>query len=100
MLQAYKGADFRPWLRGRIDGIPAEDMYRLMSVRDLLRPGVLLHVAAQSALQQRYSSKGVNVRNQLAGAGFDKRLIERNVGKLAALISKLRLPAVKTEWSD
>ena len=23
MLQAYKGADFRPWLRGRIDGIPA-----------------------------------------------------------------------------
>ena len=100
MLQAYKGIDFRPWLRGRIDGIPAEDMYRLMSLRDLLRPGVLLHVAAQSALQQRYSSKGVNVRNQLAGAGFDKRLIERNVDKLAALISKLRLPAVKTEWSD
>ena len=26
MLQAYKGIDFRPWLRGRIDGIPAEEM--------------------------------------------------------------------------
>ena len=47
MLQAYRGVDFRPWLRGRIDGIPAEQMRRLLSRRDLLRPGVLLHVMAQ-----------------------------------------------------
>ena len=58
MLQAYKGVDFRPWLRGRIDGIPAEAMRRLLSARDLLRPGVLLHVVAQSALQRRYSGSG------------------------------------------
>lgn len=100
MLQAYKGADYKPWLRGRIDGIPAEDMRRLMSARDLLRPGVLLHVIAQSALQSRYSSKGTNVRNELAEAGFDKHLIERNVEKLAALVSKLEPPQIKTEWSD
>ena len=24
MLQAYKGVDYRPWLRGNIDGVPAE----------------------------------------------------------------------------
>lgn len=100
MLQAYKGADFRPWLRGRIDGIPAEYMRRLMSARDLLRPGVLLHVVAQSALQQRYSSKGVNVKSQLATAGFDKSLIKRNVNKLADLVAKLVPPPIKTEWSD
>ncbi len=100
MLQAYKGADFRPWLRGRIDGIPAEDMRRLMSARDLLRPGVLLHVVAQGALQQRYSSKGVNVKSQLATAGFDKSLIKRNVNKLADLVAKLVPPPIKTEWSD
>jgi len=100
MLQAYKGADFRPWLRGRINGIPAEDMRRLMSARDLLRPGVLLHVVAQSALQQRYSSKGVNVKSQLATAGFDKSLIKRNVNKLADLVAKLVPPPIKTEWSD
>lgn len=100
MLQAYKGADFRPWLRGRIDGIPAEDMRRLMSARDLMRPGVLMHVIAQSALQRRYSSKGGNVRNQLAEAGFDKKLIERNVDKLSALVSKLEPPRIRTEWSD
>lgn len=75
-------------------------MRRLMSARDLLRPGVLLHVVAQSALQQRYSSKGVNVKSQLATAGFDKSLIKRNVNKLADLVAKLVPPPIKTEWSD
>ena len=37
MLQAYRGIDYRPLLRGRIDGIPAEEMRRLVSSRDLLR---------------------------------------------------------------
>jgi hypothetical protein len=100
MLGAYKGMDFRPWLRGRIDGIPAEEMARLMSSRDLLRPGVLMHVMAQSALQRRYSGSGRDVRGTLAQAGFDKALILRNVDKLAALVARLNPPAVRTEWSD
>ena len=99
MLMAYKGVDFRPWLRGRIDGIPAEDMHRLMSARDLLRPGVLLHVAAQSALQRRYSA-GRNVRDALAEAGFGKELIERNVEKLARLVSGLEPARARTVWAD
>ena len=47
-----------------------------MSSRDLLRRGVLLHVAAQSLLQRRYSGSGRDVRGALADAGFDKGLIE------------------------
>jgi hypothetical protein len=100
MLQAYKGVDFRPWLRGRIDGIPAEEMRGLMSGRDLLRPGVLLHVAAQAALQKRYSGGKENVRGALAEAGFGKALIERNVEKLAKLVSKLEPANTKTVWVD
>ncbi|MCB1371304.1 MAG: class I SAM-dependent methyltransferase [Rhodobacteraceae bacterium] len=100
MLQAYRGIDFRPWLRGRIDGIPAEDMQRLMSTRDLLRPGVLLHVAAQSALQRRYEGGTKDVRGSLAEAGFDKALIVNNVTKLRALVAKLTPGREKTQWSD
>ena len=101
MLRAYKGVDYRPWLRGRIDGIPAEEMRGLMSTRDMMRPGVLLHVAAQSALQKRYSgARGGNVRGTLAEAGFDKALIERNVEKLTRLVSGLSLANTKTTWSD
>jgi hypothetical protein len=57
MLQAYKGIDFRPWLRGSLDGIPAGSLRPLFSARDLLRPGVMMHVVAQNALQRRYSSQ-------------------------------------------
>lgn len=100
MLQAFKGVDFRPWLRGRIDGIPAEDMRRLLSWRDLTRSGVLLHVLAQDALQRRYSRGGRNVRGALADAGFGKSLISNNVAKLSSLISKLSPAQERTEWSD
>ena len=100
MLQAYKDVDYRPWLRGRIDGIPAEEMRGLMSWRDLLRPGVLLHVAAQSALQRRYSDNATrNIRGSLAEAGFDKSLIEANVAKLSKLVSGLSPTVRRSAWS-
>lgn len=101
MLQAYKGIDYRPWLRGRIDGVPANEMHRLMSTRDLMRPGVLLHVAAQSTLQRRYAGgKSRDVRGSLAEAGFDKRLIDANAAKLSSLVSRLVPKANKSEWSE
>lgn len=100
MLQAYKGVDFRPLLRGRIDGISAEEMRKLMSIRDLARGGVLMHVAAQAALQRRFSGSGQDVRGTLAEAGFDKSLILRNVEKLTRLISGLEPDKGRSEWSD
>jgi len=100
ILQAYKGVDFRPWLRGRLDGIPAEQLRGLMSARDLLRPGVLLHVAAQAALQKRYSGSASNMRGTLAQAGFDKAMILRNVEKLGRLVSGLQTSGGRTTWSN
>ena len=100
MLEAYRRTSFRPWLRGRIDGIPAEQMRRLISSRDLLRPGVLLHVVAQNALQRRYAGGGQDVRGKLADAGFGKELIVNNVKKLSALVAKLVPPKTRTEWGD
>ena len=46
MLQAYRGLAPHAWLRGCLDGIPPGDCQRMMSARDLLRPGVLTHVVA------------------------------------------------------
>jgi hypothetical protein len=100
MLQAYKGIDFRPWLRGSLDGIPAQSLRALLSTRDLLRPGVLMHVIAQAALTRRYSTGQVNVRNTLVQAGFDKRLIVRNVEGLRRIVDRLQPGGSKTEWAD
>lgn len=100
MLQAYKGVEFRPWLRGSIDGIPASELRPLLSMRDLARPGVLLHVVAQNALQRRYSSSSRSARNSLTEAGFDERLIARNVAGLKKIIGRMVTAGTKTPWAD
>ena len=100
MLQAYKGVDVRSWLRGSLDGIPAASLRRLLSVRDVLRPGVLMHVVAQDALQRRYGGSGAGVRSSLAGAGFDKRLIVRNVEGLRRIIKRMEPPGGGSAWAD
>jgi hypothetical protein len=100
MLLAYKGVDFRPWLRGSIDGISAASLRPLLSLRDLMRSGVVMHVVAHNALQRRYSGRERNVRSALAQAGFDKRLIVRNVLNLRNTISTMVVDGGKTGWSD
>jgi hypothetical protein len=99
-LQAYKGVDYRPWLRGQIDGIPAGSLRPLLSARDLVRPGVLLHVLAQDSLQRRYAGKPQNVRSSIAKAGFDKQLIVRNVEGLRKIVAGLKPGGSKTVWAD
>ena len=100
MMQAYKGVDFRPWMRGRIDGIPASALRQLMSARDLMRPGVLMHVVTQDALQRRYSNGGGNVKGSLSEAGFNKGFISRNVRKLRKIIAGMVPAGAKGEWAD
>jgi len=100
MLLAYKGVDFRPWMRGSLDGISAASLRPLLSPRDLLRPGVVMHVVAHNALQRRYSGAERNVTSALAQAGFDKGLIVRNVLNLRNIISRMEPAGGKTEWSD
>lgn len=100
MLQAYKGVEFRSWLRGRMDGIPAAGLRAVLSPRDLVRPGVFLHVVAQNALQRRYSTGEMNVRGSLARAGFGKELIVRNVEGLKRIVTRLQPGGARTEWAD
>lgn len=100
MMQAYKGVDFRAWLRGRIDGIPASTLRQLMSARDLMRPGVLMHVVTQDALQRRYSNGGGNVKGSLSKAGFNKSFISHNVRQLRKIIAGMVPASAKSEWAD
>jgi SAM-dependent methyltransferase len=100
MLLAYKRVDFRPWLRGNIDGISAASLRPLLSLRDLVRPGVAIHLVAHNALQRRYSGKESNVTSALGQAGFDKSLIVRNVANLRKIVSGMTAGSGRTAWSD
>ena len=100
LLQAYKGVSFQPWLRGAIDGIPPSEMRRLLSLRDLLRRGVLSHVVLHSRLAERYDESGRNVTGELRRAGFRVELIKANVRRLAKLVGKLRWDPSPSGWTQ
>jgi hypothetical protein len=53
LLQALKGVDFQPWLRGSIDGITPGQMRGLMSFRDRFRRGLATNVFLHARLEQR-----------------------------------------------
>ena len=98
MLCAYKGIDFRPWLRGALDGITPEDLRRVMSSRDLLRSGVLKHVYLQAKLRQRTRDARHSVRRQLQDAGFGRQLILNNVRQLRKLVTGLEWRPDESGW--
>jgi SAM-dependent methyltransferase len=99
-LQAYKGVSFQPWLRGRIDGIETDEMARLVSWRDWLRPGILTQVVVQNRLQRQFASGAPKVKRQLKEAGFQKSIVVAAVQRLRKLVETLEWKAERSTWVD
>ncbi len=99
-LQAYKDLPFQPWLRGSLEGIEPAQCARLMSLRDLFRPGVLSHVVLQAKAQASYAQTERNLKKDLRQAGFHKALIQANVGRLRKLVAQLTWKQTRSTWSD
>jgi SAM-dependent methyltransferase len=97
LLPALRDVPFQPWLRGRVDGIPAEVAAGLLGGRDLLRPAVFLHVWLQARLQARFG--GTAVRRALRSAEFSRAAIEANVRRLARTIRRLEWRRSRSTWS-
>lgn len=99
LLQAYKGVDFRPWLRGSLAGITPVEARRLLSFRDLFRKGVLTNVALHARLERKHDESQRDVKIELKRAGFKKELIVANVRRLEKLVGGLKWDPGSTEWS-
>ncbi len=99
-LQAYKDLPFQPWLRGNLEGIEPAQCAQLMSLRDVLRPGVLSHVILQAKAQSSYAQTDRNLKKDLRQAGFHKALIQANVSRLRKQVAKLTWKQTISTWSD
>lgn len=100
LLEAHKGIPFQPWLRGSLEGIDAEVCRKLMSWRDLLRPGVMKHVHLQSQFEKTYAAADRDFRSELRSAGFHRGLLNSNVRGLRRVVEALHSPRRDSEWSD
>jgi SAM-dependent methyltransferase len=99
LLQAWKGVPFQPWLRGSLEGISPANCRSLLGPRDLLRRGALTHVVLHSRLEHRYAERGVEVRRELAAAGFRSELIAATVRGLERVVSGLEWRPSGSAWS-
>ena len=100
LLQAYRNVPFHAWLRGSLDGIPAEQCLALLSGRHLLRRGVLAHVYLQAKVQARYEDAPRDVRQELRAAGFGAALIKHNIDRLRRTVERLRWEPRRSTWSE
>lgn len=100
MMQAYRDLPFQPWMRGHIDGVEAADCSKMMTLKDLLRPGVMMHVHLQAKMEAMYANSQSSSKSQLKKAGFSPDLIKANLKQLRHIINKLTWGKTKTEWSD
>ena len=99
LLQAYKGIDFRPWLRGSLAGITPAEARQVLGGRDVLRRGVLTNVALHARLERKHDESSRDVKTELKRAGFKKELIVANVRRLEKLVRGLEWKPGATEWS-
>jgi hypothetical protein len=99
LLQAYKGVDFRPWLRGSLDGITPVELRRVLSFRDLFRRGVLTNVALHARLERKHDDSQRDVKAELRRAGFKKELIIANVRRLEKVVRGLEWEPGSSAWS-
>ena len=100
LVQVYKGMDFQPFLRSRLDGIGVQTAASLFGLRDRFRRGVFTHVWLQAKMDRRFGGADVNVRSSLKSAGFNLELILANVRKLTRLIRRLDWSGKGSEWGD
>ena len=100
MLQAYRGVDFHPLLRGNIEGISPDQATQLFSLRDGFRRGVVKHVHLHARLQRSYGDSRTrgDVRTDLKRAGFNSELVKANLKSLRKVVERLSWDPTGSTW--
>lgn len=99
MLRAYRDVPARPWLRGSLEGISAEEMRHIVRFRDRFRAGVLLYVIMQARAERRYADADRNMRDELRAAGFRKEMILANIRRLRRVIATMQPRRRSSGWT-
>lgn len=100
LVQAYKDIPFQPLLRGSLDGVTPIEANKLLQGWKRNWKGLLSHVWIHARLEARLAGSDDDVKQTVRSAGFNKKLIEANVGKLTKLVEGLQWQQAESEWSS
>jgi hypothetical protein len=100
LLESARSLPSHVLLRGALGGVPPGVCAGALSMRDLLRRGVLTHVWLHAKADSRYRGTARNVRSELAMAGFSAGLVRSNSRSLRRAIEALSAPRREAGWED
>lgn len=100
LLQAYRGCDFQPWLRGSLAGITPQQCGSLFPWTDFWRKGVLSHVWLHALMERNVRVDNSALSSNMRATGFTKEMLQQNVRGLRRLIERLRWQPARSRWSD
>jgi ribosomal protein L11 methylase PrmA len=100
LLSRYRGVDHQAWYRGALEGIPVEDVGRLLPWRSLLSPAVAMHVHLQARLQRK-AIKADTAGSAAAGRRLPQSSYLGMLTQLLGLVRGLESSGGKdTVWGD
>jgi SAM-dependent methyltransferase len=100
LLQAYRGVDLQPLLRGSLDGIAPPAADRMFSLRDHFRRGVFTHVHLHGRLERRYEKRtSAEVRGELKRSKLSPEVVRANAKHLRKLVGRLEWKPGRTAWT-
>lgn len=88
------------WFRGSLEGIPPEDLSRLLSWKDSLSFTVLSHVIGQAVLQRKANSGKIGAGQLSHAPKLSKRAFKAMLMGLRSFISELCIEKQQTVWGD
>jgi ribosomal protein L11 methylase PrmA len=98
-LWAKRGIAPHAWYRGSVEGIPPEDLVKLLGWRDRLSFTVLAHIVGPAMVARRRVAEGLHAKPPRKAKLSKDRLVAMLCG-LRDYIAQLSLPGEKTIWDD
>jgi hypothetical protein len=111
MLGAYRGIDYRPFLRGSLEGIDPQTASRILSGLARFRRGVLGHVFLHARMDRRYAGRDLDDARSLTedsgrsaapATAFRQSdaMILGTVDSLRRTVERLEIAGARTTWGD
>ncbi|MEE2998247.1 MAG: class I SAM-dependent methyltransferase [Pseudomonadota bacterium] len=101
LLRSYLDVPHNAWYRGNLEGIPIDQLRRVLPFQRKFSLNVLMHVTLQARFQRNFSdSCSAEKIKAVNNVNLPVSTLRRMLRKLSAWIEKLQPPGGKTEWSD
>ncbi len=95
VLQAFGFSDAQGLLKIHLDGIPLNDVSRMLPFKSRFNPSVYMHIHLHAKFSQKHEGR----KAESSKLTYSKRKHEQLIDNLIRSISKLRLPSKNSTWN-